>query len=99
MPARARACSLSIVGVMSMRSVSSSLVVAGATHVGVVADGHDRLGAGQGQAVEPVPQDRLDAAIRQRADGERPGRGRLRALVPIATAEAHDPETRAESLL
>src|SRR5450830_1873367 len=34
--------------------ISSSLVVAGATHVGVVADGGDRLGAGQGQAVEPV---------------------------------------------
>ena len=51
------------------------------------------------ELVEVVFQDRLDAAVREGAIGERPGAGALDPLVGIAVGEPDHPERGPKALL
>src|SRR5258708_33430038 len=84
-----RAFSPSMVALSSMGG-PFLVVVAGAAHVGVRGMGREfgRV-AGQGLAGQAGAQDRLDAAVGVRAQGQRAGAG---GLGPAAAAAAGPPE-------
>ena len=53
----------------------------------------------QGLLIEPGFEDRFNAFIGTRPDGERPSAGRFEALCTIAFAQPHETQTRTEALL
>lgn len=63
------------------------------------ADGADGRAHLEGQVIQAVLQDRFEAAIRGRVDGQRPGRGGFEALGPIILAEPEDPQAGPIALL
>src|SRR5438045_4474055 len=96
MPGRRRVWRPSRVALVSMSVLSS--VVAGAAEVLVGGVGA-RRGSAKRLGVEAVAQDRLDGAIRQCLDRQRPPAGRLDALGAVALGEADDAQAAAIALL